>query len=285
MIELDSFSLVLRKLFEDIDIPYPIEDIHDYSNQRMYFVEIIQAGVSLGCIYTPHDSFSTYLICEKITKADIIVKSFNKSLAYLSQVNKEFNNVICRYKKEYCLHEYIPYFVEYMSLNNKKYNKGKCNLSNFKNLKKLRLNISVPLSVMIPNNLEYLKFGDNFDGDFILPEKNSLKVLIFGKKHKLPLNGKLRNTKLKVLYLGYSFNSSLVNELPETLEYLDINRCFKQDLTDILPPNLKYLSFNGGRYNHHLTKIPNLNQIYINCEGIAITFDESFTGKIIFNEN
>ena len=154
-------------------------------------------------------------------------------------------------------------------------------VKNLTNLRKLCLDFTIVTVFIVPSNLEILKLGENFIGNFMLKEDSLLETLIMHDSQNLPLDGKLVKTKLKKLQLSDSFNNSVRGELPESLEYLELEHGFKNILTDNLPKNLKYLSFNGGCFVHNLTKISNVEYIYVNQEALDIYWDESYSGEFI----
>ena len=75
---------------------------------------------------------------------------------------------------------------------------------------------------LLPKNLEYLKFGSQFDDisiNKILPQLSKLKFLKFGSR----FNQKLTNFPPNLIYLhmGYCFNHPLDN-LPITIKYIKV---------------------------------------------------------------
>lgn len=117
------------------------------------------------------------------------------------------------------------------------------------NLKYLVFGYKFNHPVNLPNSLIFLIFGNSFNHQILLPE--SLEYLELNSF----ANEQIILPNLKFLSIN-SDNSFIINNLPNSLETLKLNRNFNLELND-LPSNIINLIFcKYSKYNRPLNNLP-----------------------------
>jgi hypothetical protein len=137
----------------------------------------------------------------------------------------------------------------------------------------------------IPETVEELGFGDNFNQKLIDLPKN-LKKLTFGFNFKFYADN--LPDSIEYLTFGYNFNN-YVSKYPSGLKYLKFGRNFSQCI-DNLPEGLVGL-FVNERFHQPINKLPSTLEILefnklaeYNCDLLCIP-DSALTNHIILYQN
>lgn len=133
-------------------------------------------------------------------------------------------------------------------------------LTNFINLKKIKYLPTIDL-IKLPNNLEEIEFGNNFNSLIDNLPQNIKKIIFYSEsKFNQPINN--LPIGLEELSLGKNFKNSL-DYLPESLKILKFNRLNNIKL-DNLPIGIEEISFDELE-SLNITKLPaNLKILKIN---------------------
>jgi len=154
-------------------------------------------------------------------------KNFNKPLGYIG------------------FGSYLPLSVKSIELSDK-FNQSIDFLPNgLTNLQFSKNSVFNMLITRWPNELEILRFGDNFNTPlYSLPP--NLKILEFGNNFNQPINPLIYPKKLFTISFGNAFNQ-YIDDLPDSVENIKLGSDFNQEIF-YLPRNLKYIEF-GSNFN------------------------------------
>jgi hypothetical protein len=109
----------------------------------------------------------------------------------------------------------------------------------------------------IPNSITHIRFGNDFNqciDDSIPDSVIYLSFSVHFNQEITPIS-KLKN--LKYLTLGWLFNQSIKNCIPNSVTHLTFSWYFNQDIKDCIPKSVTHLILGGGFFQNIEGCIPN----------------------------
>ncbi|ANB51080.1 hypothetical protein [Powai lake megavirus] len=103
----------------------------------------------------------------------------------------------------------------------------------------------------MPESLEYIKFGDNFNQNMNnrLTKLTNLTSLIFGDNFDKDIQGLPKS--LTHLEFGRKFNRRILNLIPDRVTHLTLGKCYSQKIQGAIPNSVTHLSINKKFYERN----------------------------------